>query len=184
MTCTLESIVDRFNKNENLEFLFFWGHTVKDEVTKACFSQWFHLQFKEEEVIYKTAEHYMMAGKAKLFNDTEILEKILKSETPNLAKSLGRKIRNFNPEIWDEHKYHIVKQGNLLKFSQNEPFKEFLLSTGDKILVEASPYDTIWGIGMLETDPKAKNPAQWNGENLLGFALMEVRDELRIKKEL
>ena len=100
MTCTLESIVDRFNKNENLEFLFFWGHTVKDEVTKACFSQWFPLQFKEEEIMYKTAEHYMMAGKAKLFNDTEILEKILNSETPNLAKSLGRKIRNFNPEIW------------------------------------------------------------------------------------
>lgn len=91
MTYTLESIVDLFNKNENLEFLFFWGHTVKDEVTKACFSQWFPLQFKEEEVMYKTAEHYMMAGKAKLFNDTEILEKILNSETPNLAKSLGRK---------------------------------------------------------------------------------------------
>ena len=68
---------------------------------------------------------------------------------------------------------------NLLKFSQNQNFKDFLLSTGDKILVEASPYDRIWGIGMLETDNRAENPLLWNGENLLGFALMEVRDQLR-----
>lgn len=72
-----------------------------------------------------------------------------------------------------------MKQGNFLKFSQNEKFKEFLLSTADRILVEASPYDKIWGIGMLETDPKANDPSQWNGENLLGFALMEVRDLLK-----
>ncbi|WP_295221067.1 NADAR family protein [uncultured Chryseobacterium sp.] len=82
-------------------------------------------------------------------------------------------------QLWDEHKYEIVKQGNLLKFSQNEKLKEFLLSTEDKVLVEASPYDTIWGIGMPETNPKAGNPSEWNGENLLGFALMEVRDELK-----
>lgn len=181
MSYTVQNTITRFQKNENPEFLFFWGYTVKDEITKACFSQWFAGEFEEGGIIYRTAEHYMMAGKAKLFNDTEILEQILKSETPNQAKSLGRKIRNFNPEIWDEHKYQIVKHGNLLKFSQNEQFKEFLLSTGEKILVEASPYDTIWGIGMLETDAKAANPAQWNGENLLGFALMEVRDELKIK---
>lgn len=121
----------------------------------------------------------MMAGKAKLFDDQEVFKEILTAETPNQAKSLGRKVKNFDPKIWDEHKYEIVKQGNLLKFSQNEKFKEFLLSTNDKILVEASPYDTIWGIGMLETDPRAENPQQWNGENLLGFALMEVRDELK-----
>jgi ribA/ribD-fused uncharacterized protein len=120
-----------------------------------------------------------MAGKARLFNDHEILEQILKAETPNQAKSLGRKVRNFDPKIWNENKYEIVKQGNFLKFSQNEKFKEFLLSTDDTILVEASPYDKIWGIGMLETNAKAKDPTQWNGENLLGFALMEVRDELR-----
>ncbi|SHF05931.1 conserved hypothetical protein, ribA/ribD-fused [Chryseobacterium takakiae] len=98
---------------------------------------------------------------------------------------MGRKVKKFDLDIWNEHKYEIVKKGNFLKFSQNEGFKEFLLSTDNKILVEASPYDTIWGIGMLETDPNTKNPVQWNGENLLGFALMEVRDELGIsnKKE-
>ncbi|MBM7418205.1 MULTISPECIES: NADAR family protein [Chryseobacterium] len=179
MKYTLENIIKKFQNKEKLDFLFFWGHTVKEEITKACFSQWFPYEFEENRMSYKTAEHYMMAGKAKLFNDLETLEQILRAETPNQAKSLGRKVKNFDPQLWDEQKYEIVKQGNLLKFSQNEKFKEFLLSTNDKILVEASPYDTIWGIGMLETDPKAENPQQWNGENLLGFALMEVRDELR-----
>lgn len=152
---------------------------MKEEVTKACFSQWFPCQFVEEGIIYKTAEHYMMANKAKLFYDEEILNKVLNSETPNEAKNLGRKVENFNSKIWDHHKYDIVKQANILKFSQNQDLKEFLLSTENKILVEASPYDTIWGIGMLETDSNIQNPSLWNGENLLGFALMEVRDALK-----
>lgn len=179
MKYTLNNTIEKFHQKENTEFLFFWGHTVKDEITKACFSQWFPFEFQENGNIYKTAEHYMMAGKAKLFNDDEILEQILETETPNQAKSLGRKVRNFDPEIWNEHKYEIVKQGNLLKFSQNEEFKKFLLSTDNTILVEASPYDKIWGIGMLESDENIKNPLLWNGENLLGSALVDIRDELR-----
>lgn len=179
MSYTLQNTIEKFQRKEKLDFLFFWGHTVKDEITKSCFSQWFPFQFEENGIEYKTAEHYMMAGKAKLFNDHHIIEEILRADSPNQAKSLGRKVKNFDPQRWNEEKYEIVRKGNLLKFSQNEKFKEFLLSTNDKILVEASPYDTIWGIGMLETDPKAANPLLWNGENLLGFALMEVRDELR-----
>lgn len=179
MKYTLPNIIEKFQQKERPEFLFFWGHTVKDEITKSCFSQWFPIQFEENRTIYKTAEHYMMAGKAKLFNDQEILQKVLKSETPNEAKSLGRKVKNFDPKLWDEHKYEIVKRANLLKFSQNLKFQNFLLATDDKILVEASPYDKIWGIGMLETDARALDPKLWDGENLLGFALMEVRDELR-----
>ncbi|PQA94734.1 hypothetical protein B0A69_09810 [Chryseobacterium shigense] len=179
MKYTLQHMMKRFQENQSPEFLFFWGHTVKDQITKSCFSQWFPLQFEENGSIYKTAEHYMMAGKAKLFNDQDILEKIVKTETPDKAKSLGRKVKNFDPKLWDAHKYEIVKNANLLKFSQNSKFKDFLLSTDDKVLIEASPYDRIWGIGMLETDSRAKDPALWNGENLLGFALMEVRDELR-----
>ncbi|OCA71819.1 hypothetical protein BBH99_13715 [Chryseobacterium contaminans] len=179
MKYTIQTIKDRFQKKQRIKFLFFWGHTAKDEITKSCFSQWFTGKFEENGIVYKTAEHYMMAGKARLFNDTEILEKILQAPSPNQAKTLGRKVKNFDPKLWNDHKYEIVKQGNLLKFSQNNKYKDFLLSTGDKILVEASPYDTIWGIGMLETDSRAENPLLWNGENLLGFALMEVRDELR-----
>ena len=178
MIYTLQNITERFQKKEKLKFLFFWGHTVKEEVTKACFSQWYPARFEENGIIYKTAEHYMMAGKAKLFNDAEILVEVIEAKTPNQAKSLGRKVKNFDPQLWDEHKYGIVRKGNLLKFSQNENIKKFLLSTGKKILVEASPYDKIWGIGMLETDQRAENPLLWNGENLLGFALMDVRDEL------
>jgi ribA/ribD-fused uncharacterized protein len=179
MKNTLENIIVRFKEKEELDFLFFWGHTVKDEVTKSCFSQWFPCEFEENNIVYKTAEHYMMANKAKLFEDKEIFDKILKSETPNEAKSLGRKVKNFDAQIWDDYKYKIVKQANILKFSQNQEFKNFLLSTNDKIIVEASPYDKIWGIGMLESDENINNPLLWNGENLLGFALMEVRDELR-----
>lgn len=179
MKYTLQTTKDRFQKKERVKFLFFWGHTVKDEITKSCFSQWFPGKFEEGGIIYKTAEHYMMGGKARLFNDFETLEEILQANTPNQVKSLGRKVKNFDPKLWDEYKYEIVKKGNLLKFSQNKKFKDFLLSTNDKILVEASPYDKIWGIGMLETDPRAENPLLWDGENLLGFALMEVRDELR-----
>jgi len=133
MKCTLQNTIEKFQKKENIEFLFFWGHTVKEEITKACFSQWFPFKFEEEGIEYKTAEHYMMAGKAKLFNDDKILEEILKSETPNQAKSLGRKVKNFDSKIWDEQKYEIVKRANFLKFSQNQKFKDFLLSTNNKI---------------------------------------------------
>lgn len=179
MKYTIQNIKEKFQKKQRIKFLFFWGHTAKGEITKSCFSQWFTGAFEENGIVYKTAEHYMMAGKARLFKDAETLEKILKAASPNQVKSLGRKVKNFDPKLWNEHKYEIVRQGNLLKFSQNKKYKDFLLSTGDKILVEASPYDTIWGIGMLETDSRAENPLLWNGENLLGFALMEVRDELR-----
>lgn len=179
MKYTIQNITERFQKKERIKFLFFWGHSAKDIITKSCFSQWFPGRFEENGIIYKTAEHYMMAGKARLFNDPETEAEILIADTPNQAKALGRKVKNFDPKRWDEHKYELVTQGNLLKFSQNQKFKDFLLSTGDKILVEASPYDRIWGIGMLETDSRAENPLLWNGENLLGFALMEVRDQLR-----
>ncbi|WP_294249725.1 NADAR family protein [uncultured Chryseobacterium sp.] len=179
MKYTIRNTIERFRHQKKPDFLFFWGHTVKEEMTKACFSQWFPAEFQEDGILYKTAEHYMMAGKARLFDDHEILEQIIHSETPDQVKKLGRKVSNFDPQLWDKHKYEIVKQGNLLKFSKHEALKEFLLSTEDRVLVEASPYDTIWGIGMLETNPKALNPSQWNGENLLGFVLMEVRNELR-----
>ncbi|MBK1894782.1 NADAR family protein [Chryseobacterium paridis] len=179
MKYNLQNTIERFQTEEQLDFLFFWGHSTKDKITKSCFSQWFPAQFEENGVLYRTAEHYMMAEKARLFNDNEIRTLIIEINDPKEAKSLGRKIKNFDHQIWDERKYEIVKRGNLLKFSQNADLREFLLSTDQKVIVEASPYDTIWGIGMLESDPKAKNPNQWRGENLLGFALMEVRDELR-----
>ena len=88
-------------------------------------------------------------------------------------------MRNFDEMIWDEVKYSIVLNSNYLKFTLDPKFRDFLLSTGDSILAEASPYDNIWGIMMEETDENALNPLKWRGQNLLGFALMEVRDEIR-----
>lgn len=183
MKYTLQNTIERFQKKEKLKYIFFWGHTAKDQIGKSCFSQWYPSKFEENGILYLTAEHYMMAGKAKLFKDDEILSRILESTNPKLVKDLGKKVRNFNAKIWDENKFEIVKQGNFLKFSQNEKMKDFILSTSDKILVEASPYDKIWGIGMLETEENVENPLQWRGENLLGFALMEVRDLLKQENE-
>ena len=120
----------------------------------------------------------MMAEKARLFNDAHALAEVLKCNHPMEAKQWGRRVANFDPKIWDKHKYEIVKQGNLHKFSQDTKMKQYLLQTGDRITVEASPRDRIWGIGMSQDNEKAHNPNQWRGQNLLGFALMEVREEL------
>lgn len=165
----------------NVDYLFFWGHQPSKDgsIIKTCMSQWWPSELTENNVIYKTAEHYMMAHKALLFNDQEVFERIIQKESPKDVKDLGRQIRNFDPEVWDNNKFQIVKQGNLLKFSQNEQLKQFLIQTKNKVLVEASPVDKIWGIGLTEDDTNAQNPKEWKGENLLGFALMEVRDEIK-----
>ena len=162
------------------EFLFFWGHQPSRDgsIIKTCMSQWWPSSFSENGVTYKTAEHYMMAEKARLFGDHDTLNRILTKDSPKDAKDLGRQIQHFDAEIWERHKFDIVRKGNYLKFSQNEELKHFLLQTKSKVLVEASPVDAIWGIGLKEDHPNASNPMAWRGENLLGFALMEVRDEL------
>ena len=120
-----------------------------------------------------------MVAKARIFKDDEVEKEIMNTSDPKLMKALGRKVRNFDPEVWDKLKYSIVLNGNYYKFTQNKEMMDFLLSTGDKILVEASPVDAIWGIGFSKDNEKAKNVAMWRGQNLLGFALMEVRDEIR-----
>jgi ribA/ribD-fused uncharacterized protein len=172
--------MNRLIVQTNIDYLFFWGHQPSRDgsIIKTCMSQWWPSEFIEKDIIYKTAEHYMMAHKALLFNDLEVFDRIIQKESPKDVKDLGRQIRNFDPEKWDNNKYQIVKQGNLLKFSQNEQLKQFLIQTKNKVLVEASPVDKIWGIGLTEDDTNAQNPKEWKGENLLGFALMEIRDEL------
>jgi ribA/ribD-fused uncharacterized protein len=163
------------------KFLFFWGHQpAKDgTITKASFSQWWISPFVVDGITYKTAEHWMMAKKAELFNDDEILEKIVKVDSPAEAKKLGREVKNYVDTIWLENRYEIVKQGNFHKFNQSSGLKAFLINTKERILVEASPIDPIWGIGMASDHKDICNPEKWRGLNLLGFALMEVRDELR-----
>lgn len=119
-----------------------------------------------------------LAEKARLF-DHDIRKLIMKSTCPKEIKRLGRKIGNFKQEIWNREKYSIVVHANYYKFTQNDEMRNFLFSTGNKVLVEASPFDTVWGIGLSENDDESQNPNAWRGQNLLGFALMDVRDDLR-----
>lgn len=120
-----------------------------------------------------------MAEKARLFNDEDTRRQILESTNPSDIKKLGRKVKNFDDEVWNKHSHSIVLKGNIHKFYQNENLLEYLISTGKKILVEASPYDKIWGIGMNQAEAFECTPHEWRGKNKLGFILMEVRDILQ-----
>lgn len=165
---------------ENDEFVFFWGHHAKNgQVTRACLSQWWPCHFEVVPETYNCAEQFMMAEKARIMGDEVTRREILKTSDPKEIKALGRMVRNFDEKKWDEHKYNVVALGNLHKFQQNPQLKDFLLSTGSKVLVEASPYDVIWGIGYAEDAPECKNPEKWRGQNLLGIALMQVRNYIK-----
>ncbi|ELU8148905.1 NADAR family protein [Listeria monocytogenes] len=180
MDYTLEKIQHKYRKGEKLKYIFFWGHQPAEDgkISKSCFSQWWICSFKVDGVEYNCAEQFMMAEKAKLFNDMEMREKILAAKHPKQAKNFGRLIRGFQEDIWLKNRFNIVMRANLAKFSQNEELKKFLMQTKNRILVEASPVDKIWGIGMAADNKKVENPLYWKGLNLLGFALMAVRDEL------
>lgn len=161
------------------DFVLFWGHEDRGKgLTKVCLSQWYQCPFVVEGQYYNCAEQYMMAEKARIFGDEEIRQQILAEYSQMAMKKLGRKVRDYDDEIWKEKRFDVVVKGNIAKFSQNEKLLDFLLSTDNKILVEASPKDTVWGIGLDESSPEAIQPRKWIGENLLGFALMEVRDIL------
>ena len=177
---TLDTLRQRCSNGERFDCLFFWGHqpSKSGKATKSCFSQWFAAPFAIDSTLYPTAEHWMMASKARLFDDAKALAEILEAPDPKTAKVLGRKVENFDDAVWKEHARQLVTEGNIAKFSQNPDLQEFLLRTGDAVLVEASPYDRIWGIGLKADDERAKNPETWRGENLLGFALMDVREKL------
>ena len=164
-------------------FVFFWNPDVTGDgsLGPGCLSQWWPSSFTEEGQTYCCMEQYMMAAKARVFHDREALTRIMASVDPGEIKALGRQVRNFDGRLWDQHKYKVVAQGNLQKFVQTPTLRQFLLDTGDKILVEASPYDRIWGIGLGKDAPEAALPPQWLGQNLVGFALMEVRAQLKIR---
>ncbi len=177
----INELKTRYNSGEKLKFLFFWGHKPEADgrITNSCFSQWFEIPFIKDGIRYSTSEHYMMAKKAELFNDVDSQAKILKARTPSEAKSIGRCVSGFSERKWDEVKENIVYDANFCKFEQNSSLQDHLLMTGQKILVEASPQDRIWGIGLSATDKRAGDPNTWDGANLLGFMLMNVREALR-----
>ena len=142
------------------------------------FSQWYPCAFTVEGNTFNCAEQFMMHGKALLFGDTETATKILAAAHPRQHKALGRKVTPFDDAVWKRERMTIVRAGSRAKFTQNPELLAKLLATAGTLLVEASPYDKIWGIGLGATDPRAKDPAQWKGQNLLGKILTELREQL------
>lgn len=177
----LQRLCSAMDAGESMTFIPFWGHTPhkSGRITKSCLSQWWLGDFIVDGVTYCCMEQYMMASKARLFGDGETLQEIMAACDQATIKALGRKVRGFVPEVWDEAKFDIVCTGNRQKFSQQPALLDYLLSTGDAVLVEASPYDGIWGVRLPIDAPEIRDPRLWQGENLLGFALMEVREALR-----
>lgn len=152
-----------------VKYTFFWD---------GPFSQW-HLghPFEIDGMTFNCAEQWMMYNKAMLFGDTEIAKKIMATESPREQKKLGRQVKGYDDTKWQAVARDVVVTGNIAKFHQHPDLLEILMMTGDTLLVEASPFDKIWGIG-LDAETAAKTPeAEWPGTNWLGIALTEVRDE-------
>ena len=153
-------------------FTFFWR-------ADSPFSQWHRSSFTVDGTTFTYAEQYMMHAKAMLFGDIEIAEQILATDSPREQKSLGRKVRGFDQSVWERERENIVRTANRAKFTQNEGLRQKLMATGDTELVEASPVDRIWGVGLAADDPRITRRETWRGLNLLGKILTELRDELR-----
>ncbi|SFJ57903.1 hypothetical protein SAMN05216275_11052 [Streptosporangium canum] len=177
---SVEEAITAEQAGRRLRYLFFWGHQPSrgGGVGAGCLSQWWEVAFTADGHLFRSAEHYMMAHKAWLFGDGETAARILAAGHPGEAKKLGREVRGFEEAVWDEHRYEIVVRGNIAKFGRHPELRDFLLGTRGRVLVEASPVDRIWGIGLTADDERAASPATWRGPNLLGFALMDARDAL------
>lgn len=148
----------------------------------GCLSQWWQAPFFEQGHRFQTAEHFMMWCKAIIFGDAEVARQILQTQSPKEAKALGRKVAGFDADVWDAHSQAVVLAGNMAKFTHHPELAEVLLDTGDTLLVEASPYDRIWGAGIAADDPRIHDTSQWLGQNRLGIALMDVRAALRAQR--
>ncbi|MCP2266369.1 NADAR family protein [Promicromonospora thailandica] len=162
-------------------YLHFWGHRPEADgsVGRGSLSQWYDAPFVVDGVRYATAEHWMMAEKARLFGDLDAERAALDAPNPALAKAAGRTVRDFDDAVWVRERFEIVVRGTVHKFASRDDLREYLLGTGTRVLVEASPRDRVWGIGMGARNEAADRPADWRGLNLLGFALMEARERLR-----
>lgn len=186
--CDEKPMEGRRNKNGRKKW---WSRDLPDERDKyeyfwrkeSIFSQWYPCEFEVDGRTYNCTEQYMMHQKAVLMNDMESAEIIMALDEPREMKQQGRYVENFDQKIWDKQCTNVVERGNRAKFSQNEELKEQLLNTYPKTLVEASPMDKIWGIGLSKEDQRAWNKKTWRGRNLLGEVLTKVRDNLMKEEE-
>lgn len=162
-------------------YVFFWGHTPRrpNSVDAACLSQWWPARFEAEGHEFGSAEHYMMWRKARLFGDERKAAEIESARSPAHAKALGREVDRFDEAVWEQHRWDIVVAGSLAKFSSDPRLREYLVATRRRVLVEASPVDRVWGIGLTADSEHATSPSQWRGLNVLGFVLMETRERLQ-----
>ncbi len=141
-------------------------------------SNWYKSDFIAEGKTFSSMEQYMMYKKAMTFKDKEIADKILKTDDVAKIKALGREVHNYNDTVWNGVRQIIVYNGLLEKFSQNSELRKELKDTNDSILAECAVKDRIWGIGLSMTDPARFNMSKWKGQNLLGFSLMQVRNQI------
>ncbi|MEV4639369.1 NADAR family protein [Actinoplanes sp. NPDC049548] len=177
---TVDDLVTLERSGAPVKYVFFWGHRPQRDgsIGTGCLSQWWPSAFTVDGVRFSTAEHYMMWRKALLFGDEEAAARIVAASHPRQAKMLGRRVRGFDEQTWVAQRFEIVVDASVAKFGQSAELSEFLAGTSRRVLVEASPTDRVWGIGLAATDERAADPARWRGLNLLGFALMEARDRL------
>lgn len=175
-----ETLVGEIHAGARVKYLHFWGHRPRPDgqIGPSCLSQWWPSPFTVDGVEYATAEHWMMAAKARLFDDPDAERRAVEAPNPALAKKAGRLVRGFDEAIWQRERFGIVVEGSVHKFAAHADLRTFLLATGDRVLVEASPVDRVWGIGLAADDERAADPERWRGPNLLGFALMEARKRL------
>ncbi|WP_041841870.1 NADAR family protein [Actinoplanes friuliensis] len=180
MPGTLDEVIRLAGAGRPMKYVFFWGHRPQRDgsIGTGCLSQWWPSVFTVDGVRFASAEHYMMWRKALLFGDEESAGRIVAASHPRQAKMLGRRVRGFDEQTLVDHRWSIVVDASVAKFGQRPELRDFLLGTSKRILVEASPTDRIWGIGLSATDDRVHDPAQWRGLNLLGFALMEARTQL------
>lgn len=177
----MDGLLARTARGEHVKYLPFWGHRPRADgrLGESCLSQWWPAPFTVDSVTYASAEHWMMAGKARLFGDEEAEREAVAASSPAAAKKVGRLVRGFDDAVWVRERFALVVAGSVHKFGQDPALRAFLLGTGERVLVEASPMDRIWGIGLAKDDARTADPAAWRGLNLLGFALMEARAQLR-----
>ncbi|MFF8944658.1 NADAR family protein [Streptomyces sp. NPDC014864] len=175
-----DALIRAVRTGTRVRYLYFWGHRPRHDgrVGASCLSQWWPAPFTVDGVEYATAEHWMMASKARLFGDAEAEREALGAPNPALAKKAGRLVRGFDEATWERERFRVVAEGSAHKFAAHPELRAFLLGTGDRVLVEASPVDRVWGIGLAADDERAADPEQWRGPNLLGFALMRARERL------
>ncbi|MEC7057023.1 NADAR family protein [Streptomyces violaceochromogenes] len=175
-----EALIRAVRAGARVGYLHFWGHRPRPDgrIGASCLSQWWPAPFTVDGVAYATAEHWMMAAKARLFEDAAAERAALAAGHPAEAKKAGRLVRGFDEAVWARERFRIVVEGSVHKFGAHPELLAYLLGTGNRVLVEASPVDRVWGIGLAANDEAAMDPERWRGPNLLGFALMEARERL------